>query len=196
MAAQGNAPDPASSGIARMLSDGIQHVFVAGANIDVVDAAGAECSVGEGDALQLPAGPPPSPDATSANLVMLSSKGGVECRKGDTVTVAYTDLQDMQNSMRETIRRGHGRPAKKPVQGRPARSPAVGQRPPGEDPTCRFGSAARCRCRQRNQSAGAGRGPGGARGAQPGAAGAPGRRARATRLLPPDLRKPSPWANH
>ena len=105
-AAQGNAPDPASSGIARMLSDGIQHIFVAGANIDVVDAAGAECSVGEGDALQLPAGPPPSPDATSANLVMLSSKGGVECRMGDTVTVSYTDLQDMQNSMRETIDAG------------------------------------------------------------------------------------------
>lgn len=104
--AQGNTPDPSLSGIARMLSDGSQHVFVAGANIDVVNAAGAECSVGQGDALQLPAGPPPAADATNANLVMLSSKGGVECRKGDTVTVAYTDLQDMQNSMRETISAG------------------------------------------------------------------------------------------
>ena len=51
-------------------------------------------------------GPPPSADATSANLVMLSSKGGVDCRKGDVVTVAYTDMQDMQNSMRETISAG------------------------------------------------------------------------------------------
>jgi len=106
MTAQGNVPDPASSGIARMLSDGMSHVFVAGANIDVVNAVGAECAVGEGDALQLPAGPPPASDATTANLVMLSSKGGVECRKGDTVTVAYADLQDMQNSMRETISAG------------------------------------------------------------------------------------------
>ncbi|MGD0906124.1 MAG: hypothetical protein ABSA96_00975 [Candidatus Acidiferrales bacterium] len=106
MAAQGNAPDPASSGVVRMLTDGSQHVFVAGANVDVVNVAGTECVVGAGDALQLPAGPPPAADATTANLVMLSSKGGAECRKGDTVTVAYTDLQDMQNSMRETISAG------------------------------------------------------------------------------------------
>jgi hypothetical protein len=106
MAAQGNTPDPTSSGIARALSDGTAHVFVAGANIDVVNANGGECSVGQGDALQLPAGPPPPPDANTANLVMLSSKGGPECRKGDTVTVAYADLQDMQNSMRETISAG------------------------------------------------------------------------------------------
>ncbi len=106
MAARGNPPDPASSGIARMLTDGMPHVFVAGANLDVVNSSGTECSVGQGDALQLPAGPPPSADATSANLVMLSSKGGVECRKGDAVTVAYTDMQDMQNSMRETISAG------------------------------------------------------------------------------------------
>ena len=107
MTAQGNTPDPTSSGIARMLSDGAQHVFVAGANVDVVNAAGTECAGRcQGDALQLPAGPPPASDATNANLVMLSSKGGMECRKGDTVTVSYTDLQDMQNSMRETISAG------------------------------------------------------------------------------------------
>lgn len=107
LAAQNNEPDPASSGIARMLTDGIQHVFLAGDTIDVVDAGGAECSVGLGDALQL-TGPPP-PDATSANLVILSSKGGgQECRKGDTVSVSFTDLQDMQNYMRETIGTGMG----------------------------------------------------------------------------------------
>ncbi len=107
LAAQNNEPDPASSSIARMLTDGVQHVFLAGATIDVVDAAGAECAVGQGDALQL-AGPPPAPDATAANLVMLSSKGGVECAKGDTVSVNFTDLQDMQNNMRETISAGMG----------------------------------------------------------------------------------------
>ena len=67
--------DPASSGIQRMLTDNVQHVFVAGKDIDVVDAAGAECAVSEGDAMQLTG--PPAADATAATLIMLSSKGGV-----------------------------------------------------------------------------------------------------------------------
>jgi hypothetical protein len=104
--AQNSAPDPASSGIARMLSDNIQHVFVAGGDLDVIDATGAECAVSEGDALQL-AGPPPA-DATAADLIVLSTKGGIECKKGATVSVALTDLQDMQNHMRETIDAGMG----------------------------------------------------------------------------------------
>ena len=45
--------DPASSGIQRMLTDNIQHVFVAGKDLDVVDAVGTECALSEGDALQL-----------------------------------------------------------------------------------------------------------------------------------------------
>lgn len=106
MSAQNQEPDPASSGIQRMMTDGVQHVFVAGSNIDVTDNNGSECSVGEGDALQLTGSP--APDATAATLVMLSSKGGVECPKGDTVSVAFTDLQDMQNHMRETISAGMG----------------------------------------------------------------------------------------
>jgi hypothetical protein len=38
--------------------------------------------------------------------VVLSSKGGLECRKSAVVTVALADLQDMQNHMRETIDQG------------------------------------------------------------------------------------------
>ena len=102
--AQNQDIDPASSGVARMLSDNIQHVFVAGHDLDVVDASGTECAVSEGDVLQLPA--PPPADATAANLVMLTSKGGQECRKGSSVSVGLADLQDMQNSMRETIDKG------------------------------------------------------------------------------------------
>jgi hypothetical protein len=102
--AQNQEPDPSSSGIARLLSDGHVHVFVAGSSLDVVDTAGAECAISDGDALEL-ATPPPAA-ATSANLVVLSSKGGQECPKSDTVTVALTDLQDMQNHMRETIDQG------------------------------------------------------------------------------------------
>jgi hypothetical protein len=104
--AANNTPDPASSGIARMLGDNIQHVFVAGSDLDVIDASGTECAVSEGDALQL-AGPPAA-DATAADLVVLSSKGGKECHKGTKVSVAIADLQEMQNHMRETIDAGMG----------------------------------------------------------------------------------------
>jgi hypothetical protein len=104
--AANNTPDPASSGIARMLGDNIQHVFVAGGDLDVIDASGTECAVSEGDALQL-VGPPPA-DATAADLVVLSSKGGPECHKGAKVSVAIADLQEMQNHMRETIDAGLG----------------------------------------------------------------------------------------
>ena len=62
-----------------------QHVFVAGKDLDLVDATGTECAVSEGDALQLTG--PPAADATAANLVVMASKGGNECRRGVTVAV-------------------------------------------------------------------------------------------------------------
>jgi hypothetical protein len=103
-AGQNSEPDAASSSIQRSLTDGVQHVFVAGQDLDLVDASGAECAISQGDALQLTGQNPP--DATSVNLAVLASKGGRECPKGDTVSVALQDLQDMQNNMRETIDRG------------------------------------------------------------------------------------------
>jgi hypothetical protein len=96
--------DPGSSGIARLLSDGRPHVFVAGGNLDVTDASGQECVVSDGDTLQLRTAPPS--DATTANLVVLSSKGTPECQMSLTVQVQLTDLQEMQNHMRETIDQG------------------------------------------------------------------------------------------
>jgi len=102
--AQQQDVDPASSGIARLLSDGRPHVFVAGGNLDVTDASGQECVVSDGDTLQLRE-PPPS-DATAANLVVMSSKGNPECSISLTVSVQLTDLQEMQNHMRETIDQG------------------------------------------------------------------------------------------
>jgi len=96
--------DPASSGIARMLSDGRPHTFVVGSALDVVDASQAECSLSDGDVLALN-GPQPA-DATAVNLTVLASKGGQECAKQDTVSVAVGDLQEMQNHMRETIDQG------------------------------------------------------------------------------------------
>jgi len=102
--AQQQDADPASSGIARLLSDGHPHVFVAGGNLDVTDVNGQEGSISDGDALQLRE--PPPADATSANLVVLSSKGKPECQRSLTVQVQLTDLQEMQNHMRETIDQG------------------------------------------------------------------------------------------
>jgi hypothetical protein len=103
--AKGADPDPASSSIQRMLTDNAAHVFVAGVDLDVVDSAGSECAISEGDALQLQPAQLPA-DATAANLTVLASKGGKECPKGDLVSVGLQDLQDMQNHMRETIGQG------------------------------------------------------------------------------------------
>jgi hypothetical protein len=102
--AQQQDVDPGSSGIARLLSDGRPHVFVAGGDLDVTDTAGQECVVSDGDTLQLRTAPPS--DATTANLVILSSKGTPECQISLTVQVQLTDLQEIQNHMRETIDQG------------------------------------------------------------------------------------------
>ena len=102
--AQHQDVDPASSGIARLLTDGHPHVFVVGSALDVVDVNGQECGISDGDALALKT--PPEEDATAADMVVLASKGGQECAKNDVVTVQLTDLQEMQNQMRATIDQG------------------------------------------------------------------------------------------
>jgi hypothetical protein len=98
--------DPGSSGVARMLSDNQPHVFVAGSDLDLVDASGQECAVSQGDVIEVPQSP--GADATTASAVVLTSKGGKECGKNANVSVAFSDLQDMQNHMRETIDKGLG----------------------------------------------------------------------------------------
>ncbi len=120
--------DPGSSGIARLLSDGRPHVFVAGGNLDVTDASGQECVVSDGDTLQMQTAPPS--DATTANLVVLSSKGKPECQISLTVQIQLTDLQEMQNHMRETIDQGlKDLQDKQGTGGLPA-APASAQAPP------------------------------------------------------------------
>jgi hypothetical protein len=79
---------------------------VAGDDLDLVDAGGAACAVSQGDVLQMTQ--PPPQDATAATLVVMASKGGVECRKGSAVQVGLADLQNMQNHMRETLDQGLG----------------------------------------------------------------------------------------
>ena len=72
-------------------------------------------------------------------MLVLSSKGRVECRKSDTVAVQITDLQEMQNQMRETIDAGLGELQKpgnqlpampKAVQGPPVKASFMTDAPP------------------------------------------------------------------
>jgi len=99
--------DPGSSGIARIIGDvatGHPHVFLVSTPLDVVDASGTECMLSDGDVLSMRSAP--APDATAADLVVLSSKGGQECPGSDTIAVSLDDLQEMQNHMRESIDQG------------------------------------------------------------------------------------------
>ncbi|HTB97014.1 MAG TPA: hypothetical protein VK716_08385 [Terracidiphilus sp.] len=127
---QGQDADPASSGIERLMSDGKSHVFVAGDSLDVTDANGAECALSDGDVLQLSG--PPAADATDATLTVLASKGTKECSVSSTVTVAVTDLQEMQNHMRETIDQGMQELQSKQGQGGLPAAPASAKAAPTE----------------------------------------------------------------
>ncbi len=98
--------DPASSGIARLLSDNQTHVFIAGTSLDVVQVSGQECAITQGDVLEVTSAPPVG--ATAATALVLCSKSGKECQKSAQVLVPFPDLQDMQNHMRETIDQGLG----------------------------------------------------------------------------------------
>jgi len=130
--ASGADVDPGSSGIARLLSDGRPHVFVVGDPLDVTDVNGQECTVSDGDALQLQA--PPPPDATSANLLVLATKGGKECAPSSIVSVQLTDLQEMQNHMRESIDQGlQDLQAKQGTGGIPAAPPSARVKPTQAD---------------------------------------------------------------
>lgn len=102
--AQATAFDPQSSGVARMLGDNSSHVFVAGSDLDLLDSSGQECAISQGDVLQFNPSNPLTADG--ANLVVLASKGGLECRTGSMVQATFGDLQAMQNHMRETIDSG------------------------------------------------------------------------------------------
>jgi hypothetical protein len=127
---KGQDSDPASSGIERLMSDGKSHVFVAGDALDVVDESGTECALSDGDVLQLASAPPE--DSTDAKLVVLASKGDKECAKQGTVTVQVTDLQEMQNHLRETIDQGLQELKDKQGTGGLPAAPASAKAPPVE----------------------------------------------------------------
>jgi hypothetical protein len=127
--AQNQDVDPQSSGIARMLSDNQTHVFIAGSSLDVVQVANqAECGISQGDVLEVASAPPAN--ATAATATVLCSKGGNECGKNAQVQIAFADLQEMQNHMRETIDQGLGDLQSKQGQGGLPAAPPSAKAPP------------------------------------------------------------------
>jgi hypothetical protein len=133
---ESQAPVPAAGG-PQFLADNSTHVFVVSMGLDVQSRAG-ECSLTEGDVLQMSV--PPPPNSAMADLAVLASKGQ-DCRKGSMVSVAVADLQDMQNHMRETLDQGladlqsrqgkQGIPAEPPAaQAAPVQAPYAAAAPP------------------------------------------------------------------
>jgi hypothetical protein len=107
-AAQANTKDPMGgpdyAGLGDLLSDGHSHVFMSGTSLDLVDGAGNECMLTPGDVVRVRAAP--APGAQAVNATVVASKGGSECPPDATVRMSLTDLQDMQNYMRETVDEG------------------------------------------------------------------------------------------
>jgi hypothetical protein len=99
--------DDASGGtgsVMKLMGDNRPHVFVAGADLDVVSDSGNECAISQGDVLKvssLPAG-----DADTVSATVLAGKGNKECAPNTHVTIALSDLQDMHNHMREQVDEG------------------------------------------------------------------------------------------
>ena len=72
----------------------------------------------------------PPTDATAATAIVLCSKGGKECAKNAQVQIAFPDLQEMQNHMRETIDQGLGDLQSKQGQGGLPAAPPSAKAPP------------------------------------------------------------------
>ena len=114
----------------QFLSDNSTHVFVVASGFNVTSRWG-ECSLSEGDVLQMSA--PPAPTAASADLTVLASKGQ-DCYKGSVVSVSIPDLQDMQNHMRSTLDQGLNDLQSKQGQGGIPMAPQAAQRGPVQTP--------------------------------------------------------------
>jgi len=101
LTAQRKEPDPAAASvITEISSDRATHDFVANSDLDLVDPSGRRCMLTEGDVVEVSGAPAPGSSTVSA--VVMFSKGGLECGRSEQVEVALTDLQEMQNHMRET----------------------------------------------------------------------------------------------
>jgi hypothetical protein len=100
--AQHKDPDPAATSVVTEIrSDRATHDFVANSDLDLVDPSGRRCMLSEGDVIEVSGGTP-QPESSTVSAIVMYSKGGLECGRSAQVEVALTDLQEMQNHMRET----------------------------------------------------------------------------------------------
>lgn len=106
-------------------TDVLPQIFVAGEDLDVITDSSAECAVSAGDTVQLVA--PPQEEASAASVVVLSSKGGLECHEGFLISIPIGDLIEMQNHTRETIDQGLAELRKEQGQGGLPALPAAAQ---------------------------------------------------------------------
>ncbi len=97
-------PPAGAGGVVAELNDRQAHAFVVGSDLDLVDASGRRCMVSEGDVVAVVS--PAKADTSTADAVVLASKGGEECQRSVRVQVALNDVQEMQNHMREAIDQG------------------------------------------------------------------------------------------
>jgi hypothetical protein len=102
--ARNQEPKAGAGGVVEELARPAQHVFVVASDLDLIDDSGRRCMMSEGDVIQILS----AADAESGTApgVVLSGKGGVECPQSAKVSIAVSDLQEMQNHMRATIDQG------------------------------------------------------------------------------------------
>lgn len=120
--------DAGANSVMKLFGDNHPHVFVAGADLDLVSSSGSECAISQGDVLRVASLPPG--DADSVSAAVLASKGNKECAANSSVTVALSDLQEMHNHMRETIDDGLAELQKKQGTGGIPAAPAGAAAPP------------------------------------------------------------------
>jgi hypothetical protein len=105
--AQANAQNsdvPAGkTGIVAELNERDLHTLVVASDLDLTDHEARRCSLSAGDVLQVMSRP--NVKDNTAEAIVLASKNG-ECGRAAEVAVNLTDLQEMQNHMRETIDQG------------------------------------------------------------------------------------------
>jgi hypothetical protein len=120
-------PDPASSGIPRLLSDNTPHSFVVASNLVVTDSTGQECPITQGDVILMS-----GTSLADGNMVPVQVRASKnqECTKGSMVSVSLEDLQDMENHMRGTIDQGLAELQSHPAQNGLPALPAAAAVPP------------------------------------------------------------------
>jgi hypothetical protein len=116
---------PAGS-LAQVLSGNQPHTFVSGAKLMLVDSNGNECTLTPGDTVQYAPGGAQA-GTTAVNVQVTWSKDSRDCATGSTVTIAYDDLQEMQNHMLATVDQGVDRMRTEQAAGR-LRQPPQGLR--------------------------------------------------------------------